>query len=370
MGPGFIGRADHLQLPSAAGLSLCYDQNLVRHLVVVPALFGTELHDEELGAIWGTFGCLYRGPRLASPGRAARQAGQGDERDPAVRRASATTSWAPSSRRWDAPATCRARTCTCSPTTGGYASVDVATALVAEIRRLADASQGDIDLLGLSNGGLLVRAAFAIDRALPVERVVTSGAPLAGSLESLACLNVGFQFAPLGRTVSPGEFVACPGSLDCLPPPDQPVFLEPGYDLYDPATWKALGLSVFGECRGGRDEEDDWTRIVGDRLTSTRQSWQTLESAAAPRKLSCVCGAGLPTQVKIVVDQGRARLPGEGRVAGLPPEALAEGDGGVSLESATAWSGAHPEMIRIPVGRHRDVVRTPAAFRAILDGLS
>ena len=95
-----------------------------------------------------------------------------------------------------------------------------------------------------------------------------------------------------------------------------------------------------------------------------------LERAAAPRRLSCVCGFGLPTQVKVVIDKGRARVPGEGRVARLPPEALAEGDGGVSLESASAWAGANPQVIRIPVGRHRDVVRTPAAFKAILDSLS
>ena len=63
-----------------------------------------------------------------------------------------------------------------------------------------------------------------------------------------------------------------------------------------------------------------------------------------------------------VVDNGRARVPGEGRVARLPPEALAEGDGGVTLDSARAWPGAQAEIVRIPVGRHRDVVRTPAAF--------
>jgi len=131
-----------------------------------------------------------------------------------------------------------------------------------------------------------------------------------------------------------------------------------------------LRLSVFGDCPGGGNEEEDWMRILADRLSSTRKSWEMLEQAAAPRRLTCVCGAGPPTQVKIVVDKGRARVPGEGRVARLPPEALAEGDGGVSLESATAWAGANPQVIRIPVGRHRDVVRTPAAFKAILDSLS
>ncbi len=342
----------------------------MRHLVVVPALFGTELHDEELGAIWGTFGCLYRGPRLASrtgmPGKPGKVmsaiplfAGLRYDILGSLQQALGRAGYVPGKNLHMFAYDWRLR------------AVDVATALVSEIRRLAEVSQGDIDLLGLSNGGLLVRAAFAIDPAVPVERVVTSGAPLAGSLESLACVNVGFQFAPLGRTVTPGEFVACPGSMDCLPPPEQAVFLEPGYDLYEASTWRSLRLSVFGDCPGGGNEEEDWMRIVADRLTSTRRSWEMLERAGAPRRLACVCGAGLPTQVKVVVDKGRARLPGEGpRVARLPPEALAEGDGGVSLESARAWAGANPEVIRIPVARHRDVVRTPAAFKAILDSLS
>jgi Lecithin:cholesterol acyltransferase len=343
----------------------------VRHLVVVPALFGTELHDEEQGAIWGTFGCLYRGPRLASPTGLRGKAGRVMSAIPllaglrydilgALQQALGRGGYTPGKNLHLFAYDWRLR------------SVDLATSLVAEVRRLASASDDEVDLLGLSNGGLLVRGAFAIDPALPVARVVTSGAPLDGSLESLACLNVGFQFAPLGRTVSPGEFLACPGSLDCLPPPDFKAFVDAdaGYDLYDAATWKALGLSVFGECRGGRDEEDDWMRIVADRLSSTKDSWRILHRAAAPRRLTCVCGAGLPTQVKILVEKGRARLPGEGRVSKLPPEALADGDGGVSLASATAWTGASPTVIRIPVGRHRDVVRTPAAFRAILDGLA
>jgi Lecithin:cholesterol acyltransferase len=360
-----------LQLPTTAPRRLSVTINVsLRPLLVVPALFGTELHDDEQGPIWGTFRCLYRGPRLASlagmrgkPGNVIGAiplfAGLRYDILGALQRALGRAGYEPGRNLHLFAYDWRLR------------SVDVANALVHQVRQLATANQGEVDLLGLSNGGLLVRAAFAIDPALPVERVVTSGAPLAGSLESLACLNVGFQFAPLGRTVSPGEFVSCPGSLDCLPPPDSPIFLEPGYDLYDAATWKALRLSVFGDCRGGRDEEDEWTRVLGERLSATRQSWLTLGRAGAPRHLACVCGAGRPTQVKIVIDKGRARLPGEGRgVARLPAEALADGDGGVSVESAAAWDGAQPEVIRIPVGRHRDVVRTPAAFRAILDSLS
>jgi hypothetical protein len=342
--------------------------NGLRSLLVIPALFGTELHDEQQGAIWGTFGCLYRGPRLATlagglrgrPGRVMSSipllAGLRYDILDSLQRALGKAGYRRGENLHFFAYDWRLR------------AVDQAGALAREVRRLAQESQGDVDLLGLSNGGLLLRAAFAVDADLPVARVVTSGAPLGGSLESLACINVGFQFAPFGRTVSPEEFVSCPGSMDCLPAPDFAAFLEPGHDLYDVETWKALRLSVFRKCRD--DEHADWTRMVAERLGSTRQSWEILRRARAPRRLICICGAGRPTQVKIVVEDGVARVPGEGRVARLPAEALAEGDGGVSLQSARAWTGATPEVIQIPVGRHRDVVRTPAAFAAILGSLS
>ena len=63
------------------------------------------------------------------------------------------------------------------------------------------------------------------------------------------------------------------------------------------------------------------------------------------------------------------RLPGEGNLRGLPPEALVEGDGTVTLESARSWAGSRPHVIKIPVRRHRDVVRVPKAFAAMLEGL-
>jgi hypothetical protein len=354
-------------------------------LLVVPALFGTAISDGRTGAIWGTLRCLYRGPRLAD--RVAGLPGQ----------PGAVMTGIPliGGLRYDILGQLQG-----ALERAGYQrdrslhffaydwrlrSVEVAPLLVAEIRRLAAASDdGEVDLLGLSNGGLLVRAAFAAAEArpLPVGRVVTSGTPLAGSLETLACLHVGFQFAPLGRRVTPEEFVACPGSLDCLPAPDVDCFLADGdrhafRDLYDVGAWRALRLSVFrarragqGQGRGEDEEEAAWTRVVTDRLRSTRESWAILGRAAAPRRLICICGAGLPTQVKIVVRDSKACIPGEGRIAGLPAEAVADGDGAVSVDSAQAWSGAAAEVVRIPVGRHRDVVRTPAAFRAIIDALS
>jgi hypothetical protein len=245
---------------------------------------------------------------------------------------------------------------------------DIGPLLAREVRRLAEEADSPVDLLGLSSGGLVIRAAFASDGDLPVERVVTSGAPNAGTVETITCLDRGYQFAPLGRTVTPAQFMACPGALEAMPAPGWAGFLpgDGGYDLYDVGTWRRLGMSVF---RADRDDPV-WVDVVGRRLAAARATWRMLDAAAPPRRLICICGTGLPTQVKIVVRDGRAYLPGEGRLGGVPPEAIADGDGAMTVEACSAWTGAKPEVVRIKVTRHRDTVRTPVAFRAILDALS
>jgi hypothetical protein len=344
----------------------------VRPLLIVPGLFGTELHDADLGALWGTVGCLYGGPLIgelpALRGRAGRVM-RGISVGPAalglvvydiigaLQRALGRAGYRLDESLFLFAYDWRQRV------------FDVSGALATEIRRLAEAAGAPVDLLGLSNGGLTIRAAFAADRSLPVERVVLSGAPLAGSVETLTVLHAGFQFAPFGRTVSPEEFVSCPGALDSIPSPAMATFLDLDgqglYDLYDLATWRRLRLSVF------RDDPDAaaWVAIVGQRLRALRETWQFLEGAAVPRNLVCVSGEGLPTQRHIVVAGGRVQLPGEGKLKHLPADAIVEGDGTVTLDSARAWTGASPHVIRIPVRRHRDVVRAPQAFSAILEGL-
>jgi hypothetical protein len=345
----------------------------VRTLLIVPGLFGTEIHDPELGPIWGPFRCLYRGPLIGElpvpRGRAGRvikglTIGGVVAYDilGALLRALGRAGYRQGGNMFLYAYDWRQRI------------LDDGPPLAAEIRRLADLSGGPIDLLGLSNGGLTLRAAFAVDRALPVERVVLSGPPLAGSVETLTVLHAGFQFAPFGRTVSPEEFVACPGSMDSIPSPSTAAFLDadsPGRhdglapDLYDLATWRRLRLSVF------RDDPDRpaWVGAVEKRLADLRETWQFLEGAAVPANLVCICGEGLPTQRRIVVERGRVRLPGEGNLRGLPAAAIVEGDGTVTLESARSWAGARPHIIKIPVRRHRDVVRAPRAFAAMLEGL-
>jgi hypothetical protein len=351
----------------------CYggEGSSVRTLLVVPGLFGTEIHCPDQGAIWGPFRCLYRGPligELPAPRGRARRVMRGIVLGPlvlydihgALLRALAHAGYRLGENMFLYAYDWRQRV------------VEDGPPLATEIRRLAEASGGPIDLLGLSNGGLTLRAAFAVDHALPVERVVLSGAPLAGSVETLAVLHGGFQFAPLGRTISSEEFVACPGSMDSIPSPATASFLTESadgvgdpYDLHDVATWRRLRLSVF------RDDPDraGWLEHVKRRLADLLETWRFLEGAAAPKHLTCVSGDGLPTQRRIVVEHGRVRLPGEGNLRGLPPAAIVEGDGTVTLESARSWTGARPHVIKIPVRRHRDVLRVPQAFQAMLEGL-
>jgi hypothetical protein len=343
-------------------------------LLVVPGLFQTEIVDEQQGHIWGRLRNLYGGPPIATLEGLRGRPGAIVRIIPII------------PRIYDYDLMLSLERALCG---GGYRVdetlhyfaydwrlriVDLGAALAAEVRRLAARAGGPIDMLGLSNGGPMVRAAFAADGALPVERVVTSGGPHGGAVETLACLDRGFQFAPLGRTVPPEQFMSCPGALQAIPSPAQAKFVVEGdvnsdgggADLYDVATWRRLRMSVLR-----RDPDDPvWVDLMTKRLADMRETWRTLDAAPAPRRLICICGTGIPTQIAVVVRKGRAYLPGEGRLAGIPPAAIADGDGALTVEQASAWTGADAEIVRIAVTRHRDTVRTPAAFAAILKALA
>ena len=345
----------------------------MRPLLVVPGLFSTEIIDGEQGHIWGRLRNIFGGPPIATLEGLRGKPGNIVRVIPVI----------PGIFDYDLMRSLERALCG-----AGYGIdetlhyfaydwrlriIDLGVTLAAQIRRLAERAGGPIDLLGLSNGGPMIRAAFAADRTLPVERVVTSGAPLGGTVETLACLDRGFQFAPLGRTVTPEQFIACPGALQALTSPGLTRFVVEGDggggtsdDLYDPATWRRLRISVFR-----RDPDDPvWVDVMTKRLADMRETWRILEGAAAPRQLICICGTGLPTQIAIVVRKSRAYVPGEGRLAGIPPAAITDGDGALTVEQASAWTGADAEIVRISVTRHRDTVRTPVAFNAILKALA
>jgi hypothetical protein len=340
----------------------------LRPLLVVPGLFSTEIADDRGGFIWGRFGQLYSGPPLATldgmvggPRNILRGIplpfGLTYDLIGALERVLLGAGYRLGETLHYFAYDWRLRV------------LNLGDTLASEIRRVAAACGSDLDVLGLSNGGPVIHAAFASDRSLPVERVVTSGGAHAGALEALSCLDAGFQFAPLGRRVTPEQFVACPGGLDALPPPGAAKFWpdEAAHELYDVETWRRLRMSVF------RRHPDDprWSEVVAARLAGVRELYDRMNGAAAPRRLICICGTGIPTQVRIPVEKGRALLPGEGRLSKLPAAVLdSDGDGAITVPAASDWAGADVEVVRVKITRHRDMIRTRPAFDAILTALS
>ena len=146
----------------------------MRPLLIVPGLFSTEIVDDEQGHIWGRLRNLYGGPPIATlDGLRGRAGGivrvipiipglydydlmQSLERAlvDAGYRLDETLHWFAYDWR--------------------LALIDLGAALAVEVRRLADRTGGPIDMLGLSNGGPLIRAAFAADRSLPSLPVTTA----------------------------------------------------------------------------------------------------------------------------------------------------------------------------------------------------
>ena len=355
---------------SSATARLCYRVTTLRPLLVVPGLFCTEIHDDELGYIWGRFGQLYGGPPIGTLDGAARPAQGASCAGSRCCSASSTIWWARSRRRCCEGGYRRGETLHFFAYDWRRPVVDLGVTLAAEVRRLA-ASLWRRD----RHAGAVERRSHRPRRlspptaTLPVERVVTSGGAHAGTVETLACLDAGFRFAPLGRRVTPEEFMACPGGLDSIPDRRSAQFLpdDAGYDLYDVETWRRL-RHVGVPPPSGRPDLDrgggasGWPACASSTVCSTGRR--------RPRRLVCICGTGLPTQVRIVVEKGRA-APARRRAAGraLRRRRWTDGDGTIAVEAAHAWAGAEPEVVKIPVTRHRDMVRTRLAFEAILTAL-
>ena len=247
--------------------------------------------------------------------------------------------------------------------------VELGAQLAAEVRRLAAATGDAIDILGLSNGGPIVRAAYAADAA-PSRRAGRHLGRRARRNDGDAspASTPGSRFAPLGRRVTPEEFMSCPGGLDSIPEPaGAPVpargrrlrslrrrDLAPAATVGLPPTPGRSGLDRGGATAAGRRAR---------ALPGARRGRRLRDASSASAAPAC------RRRFEIVVENGRARLPGEGRLAGLPPAALGDGDGTITVEAAHAWAGAEPEVVKIPVTRHRDMVRTRLVFDAILSAL-
>ena len=347
----------------------------MRPLLVVPGLFSTEIVDDDLGFLWGSFRYLYGGPPLATLGTLRGRPRELLRGIPLFAACSTTCSARSSSaagRRLPHGETLHFFAYDCPPARVSTWHRYWRRRSVAWPRR-----RGAHRPAGLSNGGLVIRAAYTTDATLPVERVVTSGTPNAGIIETLTCIDRGYKFAPFGRLVTPEEFMACPNALessrrrgtakfhhetanDGQPKADRGRRLRPLRRRHLAAA-PAVGVPR-PPGRPGLD------RARRQRLAARGRPGKASTGGPGPRRLVCICGSGLPTQVKHRRPRRQPFMPGEG---GQPaPRSRARrrrrrDDG----RAAPAWTGGVPEVVTIRVTRHRDMVRSPAAFQAITDAL-
>jgi hypothetical protein len=187
-----------------------------------------------------------------------------------------------------------------------------ARALAELVARLRGFGDERVDLIGVSTGGLVLRAYLGYgggdpltdaptpDAARTVGRVVYVGAPQRGSFDAVACLHRGFRFAPAGKLFTAHEAAGCQISWDALPHPDDPVFVDEegaplAIDLYDPATWERLGL---GDPGTAAERPGCLARALALHRALDR-------AAALPQPDAYVIGGRhLPTPARVLVRRG------------------------------------------------------------------
>ena len=351
----------------------------MRPLLVVPGLFQTEIVDAQQGHIWGRLRNLYGGPPIATLDGLRGRPGGIVRVIPIV----------PGLYDYDLMLSLERALCGAGyrvdETLHYFAYdwrlriVDLGVALAAEVRRIAERAGSPIDMLGLSNGGsdgprgvrgrwrAAGRARRHVGRAarrqrrdaglprprVPVRAARTHGVARSSSWRARARCRRSRR--PRWRSSSSR---ATPAAGRAPPKAhERPLRVE---------TWRRLRMSVFR-----RDPDDPvWVDVMTKRLADMRETWRILDGAPAPRRLICICGTGHPHAGRRRRAQG-PRLPAR---RGPPGRHPARRDRrrrrGLTVEQASAWTGADVEIVRIAVTRHRDTVRTPAAFAAILKALA
>ncbi len=328
-------------------------------VVVIPGMFGSRLVDGAGRVVWGSTARLYFGPNIprAIGARADRVLDAiavvpglyGYDCHGGLLRFLVAAGWrpgvdlAPFAYDWRAGVAAAGR------------------ALAGEVAR-----RGRVDLVAISTGGQVARWLLANGGAAAVRRVIYLGAPQRGTFDALASLHRGFRFAPAGKRFDGAEAALCQTSLDALPHPDEPLFLDAGgaplpLDLYAASTWRELRLAPW-PLDGG----------FAERLARARELHRALD-APSPHRDAWVIGARhLPTPARVLVVDGRARVPPPAPRPGDPCAALGylPGDGELPEASLRALPALDERRLRwVTPPRHNRLPADPDVHALILEAL-
>ena len=335
-------------------------------LVLVPGMFGTRIVDESGHVLWGSTGSLYRGPSaLPAPGTRAGGAIDGFTLVPGL-------------YGYDV----HGALVRFLQAVGGYRAGedlhildydwrlgvrDGARSLAETIDRLRGAGEERVDLVGISTGGMLVRAFLAEGDARVVRRAVHVGTPQRGTFDALVCLSRGFRFAPGGKRFGGSDAALLQTSWDALPHPGEPLFVDEegqplALDHHDAATWEKLSLLPPG-----------LTASAIERPLAIARELHALLDGAPSFGESVVIGARhLPTPHRAVVIGKRAHLPSPTPRRDDPfiGFTYAPGDGELPATSLRALPGLDEQRLWFArPDAHHKLPSDPVVHRLILEAL-
>jgi hypothetical protein len=247
------------------------------------------------------------------------------------------------------------------------------------IRQVKGAGDERVDLVGVSTGGVIIRhwltwaggdaaadAASPVARVMPaIGRVIYAGTPQRGSFHTLEMLVHGIRPAPLGRRFTAAEIAGIQTAWDCLPHPDEPVFVDEGghplpFSLYDVETWRRLGLLPTAAA------------TVAKKLEAASQLHRALDQAPPPVDATVIGGRHLPTTYRALVRGDRVEWPACQPRSDDPFVGLlyTRGDGSLPEHSLRGLPGLDDRRLSwaTPPAHHR-IPSDPEVHRAILESL-
>lgn len=218
-----------------------------------------------------------------------------------------------------------------------------ARALATLIARVRGASSDEVDLIGVSSGGNVVRTFFAgepdDDPVLgptigAVHRVVYLGTPHRGNVSAFGYLQEGLAIVrqrPDGLALQR----SCSSIFDLLPHPSERIFVDPrgnqlDLDHLDPAAWRTLGLV-------GHDRP-----ALASELARARANHLRVASAHDHPSAIVIADQHRSTAARVIVaDTGKIVLPCSSCKGDLEryPFAFEPGDGVVTAASMAAAPG-------------------------------
>jgi len=257
--------------------------------------------------------------------------------------------------------------------------IDAAAKLDALVGEVSGRGAGQVDLLGVSSGGLVARYLLASapegvghaanaprgQAARRVRRLICVGTPQRGTFSALDVLANGSRPAPLGRRFAGRQIAGQQTVWDLLPHPSERIFIDDRGEildasLYDPEVWLRLGIVSLPGAE------------LAMRLAGARRFHETLDLATPHADTFVVGSSHLPTVVRAYVSGGRVRFPSCTPAAGDPhaPVLYAPGDGMTTESSLRALPGLPKERMRwVSTKVHRSLPADPEVHRLLLESL-